>query len=274
MAGYTRPFTPAGEASMLQALPWRFAGNLLLFHFRADPEAIAAYLPAPLTPSDPADEAYVWSPHLVCYPEGVAPEVWPAARSHYDVAVIGLPCMLNGERTMFSTFQWCNRDWLVILSWFLGACSKQAEIETSGTHPLLPGMSQDAGVGTWLKRVVSRNGEAVMRMDFAPQRVIDPADLGFYTRNLPLTCMRHVPDCHVPPLGKPLVHDLTQMVMSGLQQGETLAGEGRLEFCEADNEELMPLAPRETLGAYWMPMGFMLEGVRIVHQYDAAISQG
>ena len=82
--------------------------------------------------------------------------------------------------------------------------------------------------------------------------------------------MRHVPDCHVPPLGKPLVHDLTQMVMSGLQQGETLTGEGSLEFCAADNEELMPLAPREVLGAYWMPMGFKLEGVRIVHQYDAA----
>ena len=70
--------------------------------------------------------------------------------------------------------------------------------------------------------------------------------------------MRHVPDCHVPPLGKPLVHDLTQMVMSGLEQGETLAGDGSLEFCPADNEELMPLAPKEVLGAYWMPMGFML----------------
>ncbi|MYA30462.1 MAG: hypothetical protein F4Y31_04425 [Gammaproteobacteria bacterium] len=272
MAGYTRPFTPNGEASMLEPLPWRFAGNLLLFHFRADPDAIAAYLPEPLTPSDPPDEAYVWSPHLKCYPEGVEPADWPAARSHYDVAVIGLPCRLHGERTMFSTFQWCNRDWLVLLSWFLGACSKLAEIETSGLHPLLPGMTQDGGVGTRLKRVVSRNGEAVMRMEFEPQRAIDLAELEFYTRNLPLTCMRHVPDCHVPPLGKPLVHDLTQMVMSGLEQGETLAGEGTLEFCPADNEELMPLAPKEVLGAYWMPMGFLLDGVRIVHQYDAAIA--
>lgn len=270
MAGYTRPFTPNGEASMLEPLPWRFAGNLLLFHFRTDPDAIAAYLPEPLAPSDPPGEAYVWSPHLKCYPEGVAPEDWPPARSHYDVAVIGLPARLHGERTMFSAFQWCNRDWLVLLSWFLGACSKLAEIETSGLHPLLPGMTQDGGLGTQLRRVVSRNGEAVMRMEFSPQRVIDVAELEFYTRNLPLTCMRHVPDCHVPPLGKPLVHDLTQMVMSGLKQGETLAGEGALEFCPADNEELMPLAPKEVLGAYWMPMGFMLDGVRIVHQYDAA----
>ena len=39
---------------MLEPLPWRFAGNLLLFHFRTDPDAIAAYLPEPLTPSDSA----------------------------------------------------------------------------------------------------------------------------------------------------------------------------------------------------------------------------
>ena len=161
----------------------------------------------------------------------------------------------------------------IATGWFLGACSKQADIETSGMHTLLPGMSQHGGPGSRLKRVVSRHGEAVVRMEFEPQRVIDPVrELEFYTRNLPLTCMRHMPDCHVPPLGKPLVHDLTQMIMSGLQQGETLAGDGSLEFCPADNEELMPLAPKEVLGAYWMPMGFMLEGVRIVHQYDAAAS--
>ena len=62
---------------MLEPLPWRFAGNLLLFHFRADPDAIAPTCRSRL-PSDPPDEAYLWSPHLKCYPEGVRPEDWPA----------------------------------------------------------------------------------------------------------------------------------------------------------------------------------------------------
>jgi hypothetical protein len=29
----------------------------------------------------------------------------------------------------------------------------------------------------------------------------------------------------------------------------------------------MPIQPTEVLGGYWMPMGFLLNGVRIVHSY-------
>ena len=190
----------------------------------------------------------------------------PRRATHYNVAVLGVPCLAWGERRMFSAFQWSDRDWLVILSWFLGSCSKLAVIEESAVHPLLldaDGHDDEMAI----VRTVSRNGEQIMRMEFAPQAPIELEDLSFYLENLPLICMRHVPDCHVPPLGRPLVHDLTEMVMTDVRLGQALRGPATLRFCAADNEEMLPLQPREVLGGYRLPMGFALQGVRILHDY-------
>ena len=120
MAGYTRPFSPLGAATAVPALPWRFAGDLLLIHFRADPNALAALLPEPLVPGPRPDEAFLWSPRLACHPVEVDPSALHPARTHYNVAVVGVPCLAWGERRMFSAFQWSDRDWLVILELVFG----------------------------------------------------------------------------------------------------------------------------------------------------------
>lgn len=267
LAGYTRPFTPTGEASTLPALPWQFAGDLLLIHFRSDADALAALLPPPLQPADHSGDAFLWSPHLRCHPESVTPSQIGPARTHYNVCVIGIPCLLNGTRTMFSTFQWGDRDWLVVLSWFLGACSKLASIEQTGLHPMFAPGAYAGGMGSTVRRTVSRNGEKLIDIGFAPREVVNMQAVEFYTRNFPLTCLRHFPDCEVPRRGQPLVHDLTQMVMSDQQFGDPLRGPASLKFFSADNEELEPIQPREVVNGYWIPMKFRLQGVRVVHNY-------
>jgi len=269
MLGFTRPFSPTGRAAAVPAFPWKFAGDLLLIHFKADPAGLSAFLPEPLTPADYPDEAFLWSPHLRCYPAGLDVSTLNPARTHYNVAVVGIPCRFNGEPTMYSAFQWCDRDWLVILSWFLGSCSKQAQIEQSGTHPLLGAVNshQTGALGTTLRRSVTRHGDRIIDMSIAPDREIQMDELGFYTRNLPLTCERHIPDLNVPPLGRPALHDLTQMVMQDTTFGQPLAGAASLSFGESDNEELLSIQPTEVLGGYWLPMAFNLMGIKVIHDY-------
>ncbi len=116
---------------------------------------------------------------------------------------------------------------------------------------------------------MTRHGQKVVSMKFAPQREIDLDGLDFYFRSLPLTTMRHIPDIEVPPRGRPLIHDLTQMVMSNVSFGQALAGPAALEFGRADNEELLPLQPQEVLGGYRVPMKFRLDGVRVIYDYLA-----
>ena len=123
---------------------------------------------------------------------------------------------------------------------------------------MFPQMNQDFSSGTHLQRSVSRHGEKLINMSFIPSEEIELTDMEFYLKNLPLTCERHFPDCHVPPRGRPLVHDLTQTI---------LKGDANLSFYDADNEELIPLQPKEVYGGYWLPMGFMLEGIKTVYDY-------
>jgi hypothetical protein len=270
--GYTRPFSPQGNASIIEPLPWRFAGDLHVVHFRADPNALNALLPPPLAPPEHPGDAFLWSVRFMTSPDedGVERDRHPA-RSNYTVAVIGVPCLHNGNKTMISAFQWCDRDWLVVMSWFLGACSKQAEIEESGTHPLahVSGSPQTGGMGTTFNRSVSRNGQEVLRYSVTPSTPVSLDDLAFYTDNLPLTCERHFPDVHYPPRGKPDVHDLCQMLMSDTQFGEIRKGTATLSFGSADNEDLLPIQPSEVLGGYILPMGFKLRGIRVTHDYLA-----
>lgn len=67
--GFSRPFSPQGSTSLVPELPWKFAGDLLLIHFRTDKAALNALLPAPLEPSEKQGEAFFWSPNLRCYPK-------------------------------------------------------------------------------------------------------------------------------------------------------------------------------------------------------------
>ena len=93
--------------------------------------------------------------------------------------------------------------------------------------------------------------------------------LSFYTALLPLTGMRHMPDVTIPPTGKPAVHDLVQQIMRDTSFGTPTAGKATLRFGEGPNEDLQALQPIEVLGGYTIPMTMILEGIRVVHDYNA-----
>ena len=270
ICGMTRPFTPLGRASILEPLPWGFGGDLYVIHFKANPKALKELLPYPLKPSDTPDEAFLWSTHFAVYPHAKedSANINPA-QSHYNVVVIGIPCKLNGVNTMLSAFQWCDRDWLLIMSWFLGACSKLAEIDESKTHKMmnLIGSRQTGGIGTHINRWANRNGNRIVSFSINPEETIGMEDLSFYTNNLPLTCERHFPDVHYPKKGRPDLHDLCQMQMESTQFGEILKGKASLSFGDDDNEELLPIQPTQVLNGYVLPMSFKLMGIKTVYEY-------
>jgi hypothetical protein len=255
-------------------LPWNFAGDLLLNHFRSDPEALARYLPAPLAPLDGSGEAFLWSPQLTCHPVGMDPTTMDPAQTGYNVCVIGIPAMLNGRPTMFSAFQWCDRDWLIVLSWFIGATSKGAAFEETSRHPLIGqiGSPLDGRLGHQIHRTVSRFGDRVVDMTYRPLQETTMAALDFYTSLLPLTGMRHLPDVTIPPKGRPAIHDLVQQIMRDTRFGTPTVGTAALRFGAGFNEELLPIQPIETIAGYSIPMTMVLEGIRVVHDYvgDAA----
>jgi hypothetical protein len=172
---------------------------------------------------------------------------------------------------MFSAFQWCDKDWLIVLSWFIGATSKGADFHDTSRHPLIGriGSPLDGGLGHPIRRTVSRFGDRVVDMAYTPEREIAMEDLSFYTALLPLTGMRHMPDVTLPPTGRPVVHDLVQQIMRDTSFGTPTAGRASLRFGDGPNEDLLAIQPIETIAGYSIPMTMVLEGIRIVHDYNA-----
>lgn len=256
---------------MVHPLPWGFQMDMQLIHFRSDPKALAEYLPAPLEPLDDSGEAFIWSPKINCIPVGMDPADLDPAMTGYNVCVIGIPAKLNGAPTIFSAFQWCDKDWLITLSWFIGATSKGGEIHETSRHPMMANMDlpTTGALGCTIHRTVSRFGKLVVDMKITPEREISLDELSGFTSKLPLTGMRHMPDIALPPKGKPAIHDLVQQIMTGVSFGQPLAGSAELRFGEGPNEDLLPIQPIEILGGYILPMTNILQGVKIVHDYNA-----
>ena len=63
------------------------------------------------------------------------------------------------------------------------------------------------------------------------------------------------------------IYRLTQMVMEDATFGTPLKGSATLKFGDSDNEELLPIQPTEVIAGYWLPMGFNLMGIKIIHDY-------
>lgn len=275
LKGFSRPFSPHGHASALPPMPWRFAADQMLFHFRADPDVLQSYLPPPMTPNpERRGEAFMWTPNLNVHPvyEEVNASIKNPHRTHYNVCVIAIPGLFNGEPRLISAYQWCDRDWLVVLSWLIGTCAKQVEFRDNGWHPMFGRVGSDrtGGLGTTITRTVSRNGEQLITMACTLEEEIEPSDMTFFTSTMPLLQERHIPDFNIPPAGKPLIHDLTQMVLEDSEGRNFRRGTGVLEFnANADNEELGPLQPTEVLGAYRWETSWVMPGVVQVHDYLA-----
>ncbi len=271
--GFTRPFSPLGHASALPPLPWRFAADQMMVHFRADPDVLDSYLPPPMTPNpERRGEAFLWTPNLNVHPasEDANAAIKNPHRTHYNVCVIAIPGLFEGKPHLISAFQWCDRDWLVILSWMIGTCAKQVEFRDNGLHPMFAavGSNRTGGLGSPISRTLSRNGEQLIHLTCTLEENIEASDLGFFTSTFPLLAERHIPDLNFPPTGKPLVHDLTQMLLTDGSAKNFRRGPATLEFNTlADNEELGPMQPTEVLSGYRWETSWNMPGIKVVHDY-------
>lgn len=282
LKGYTRPFSPQGRASALPPMPWRFAADQTMIHFRADPDVLDSYLPPPMTPNpERRGEAFLWTPNLKCHPvdEAERATIFNPARTQYNVCVIAIPGLFEGKPHLISAFQWCDRDWLVILSWLIGTCAKMGEFRDSGVHPMFErvGSGQTGGLGTTFTRAVSRHGEQLINLSYTPEESIEAADMSFFTSTFPLLSERHVPNFNVAADGTPpdknappVFHDLTEMQLTDSAGHSFVRGKASLNFnAGADNEELGPLQPTEVLGGYRWQTSWVMTGIKVVHDYLA-----
>lgn len=269
--GYSVPLSPGGSAQLVGGLPWDFGVDILSIPYRTDPDEIRKLLPEPLELSkEEPDTAYIWfgdwqglwagHPNML----GVNPE-----RTQYTECLLGVRCSYNGVEGHRVVYIWVDKDFSLTRGWFMGFPKKIGSVHM-GTrnrflHALNPSM-QPVGPGSSYAAYCERAGERLVTGRIDVTRQITPNDLPkpFGTD---LFHTLHFPSADVNGDGKPLLHQLVQTVSSNTRFGELWAGEGDLQFHPSMWEEHTRIAPKEILGAYIIPVGFRIEGTRLIHDY-------
>lgn len=95
--GYSLPLSPEGRANLVPAPPWHYVGDFLVVDYWADPDAVAAVLPAGVEPltDDPGRAAVIFADWQSCTTD--QNELVDPARSQYKEAFIVVNGVLNGE---------------------------------------------------------------------------------------------------------------------------------------------------------------------------------
>lgn len=271
MNGFSVPFSPGGTAEIVGAPPWDFGVDILSFPYRTSPDAIRKLLPEPLELSrEEPDMAYVWFGDWQGLWEGdrdmlgVNPE-----RTLYTECLIGVRCRYGDVEGHRVVYIWVDKDFSLTRGWFMGFPKKIGTVAMGTTnrhlHALNPAM-QPCGPGSRYGAICESHGERLVTASMTVTEAITPAGLPkpFGTD---LFHTLHFPSVDVGDRQKPLLHQLVQTVSSGVRFGELWRGEGELHYHPSLFEEHSAIAPKEVMGAYIIPVGFRIEGTRLLHDY-------
>lgn len=274
MKGYAVPFSPQGRAQIAGGPPWNFAVDVFAIQYRTDPAEIAKLLPEPLEPSrDEPDVAYVWFGDWQGLWQGhddmlaVNPE-----RCLYTECLIGVRCSYGGVEGHRVVYIWVDKDFSLARGWFMGFPKKVGEISMGTTnrhlHALNPAM-QPCGPGSRYAAVCGAHTERLVTAVIEVEEQIQPDRLPepFGTE---LFHTIHMPSADVDGIERSVAHRLIQTVSSNIRFGEIWSGRGELRYHESLFEEHTAIAPHEIIGAYIIPVGFRIEGTKLIHDYAEA----
>ena len=263
--GYTPPFGREGKSSLVDHPPWHFAADVIQVVFRADPEAVRAVLPPPLEPGPEPDRVTVRVTEVISVSDGDPDLAYrqPEA-TQYGEAIVTVSCRFQGEAGVYLPFIWTDHDWSMLRGWLNGWPKKVAQIRMTRLHPLHPKL-RPLGRGARLGGVLSRHGERIL---FAGVTLDEPARTEELPRLGTYFGVRYLPD--VDPHRPPALHEIVRIQTTGRTVADVWKGSGELRFYPAENEELVPLAPRRIESAFFFRSGWTNPGGRVVARLDGS----
>ena len=260
LKGYSNPVSPRGAASLVEPTPHHISAEAIQIYFRLDEDVVRSYLPEGLEPVD-GGLSYAYVADMVKVSEHEKDQLFMnPERTQYREGLVGFYCQYKGMRGRFSAFVWVTQDWSAVFGHLMGWGKKIGQVTMTKMHTFNPGIGE-LGPGKKLRGTVARHGRTIL-------------DLG-------IELVQREPDDSVPAYGNraflyryfpstgPEVAEVRQLLslqLAGARTVDVWSGKGFVRFGESDNEELLPLEPREIVGAYYFKRGWTTS-----HQTDLLI---
>ena len=255
--GWSLPLSPGGTASLVPPPPWHFSGEALGVDFRADPDAVAAVLPAPLEPMGDGSCSFVfcdWSSSADDDPRVMA----DPARGQYREAYISVNALLDGRRVARVPYIWVDSDLSFARGHIQGFPKKMGAVAITRAIAVGRG-GPKVEAGARFAGHASALGQKLVQ---GAVTLLTPAEPGFVPRalRLPVWHTRHVPDLAG---GDPLVHDLARNLVTDFEVADVWQGSAELELFASEFEEHGALAPVEVLGGFRCAVAFTVTGAEV-----------
>lgn len=238
--GYSLPRSPEGRASLVPAPPWHYAGDMLVIEYWADPDAVAAVLPAGLEPypDDPGRSAALFVEWQSCTDS--REELLDPARSQYKEFFIVVNALRGDELVTTCPYIWVDRDYALARGWIQGFPKKQGSIWLTRTYGL--GGLADPGLrpGAVFGGTLAANDRRLAQGAVALERL---SGTGPVHNDPPLLNVRHFPRLAAGRHDDPAVHELVRAKSRDRFASEAWEGSATLELYGAPNEEHDRLAP-------------------------------
>ena len=247
--GQSWPRTATGRSSLVEPLPHHISCDALHVTFRASPDAVAKFLPPGLEPLD-SGEGWVMIAEMAKVSAENPEQMWrDPSRSSYNECVLGFYCRFGDRIGRYSALVWVDRDWSLGMGAIFGWGKRLGTIDRTRLQPVNPAF---AGGSPVLGGTVSRYGRRVLSLSVAF------ADGGTPLEALPghaasTFLYRYIasPSEDVPDIEQIFELGFSNVAMSGIR-----AGEARLSFGDAEDEDLDLLGNVEVTGGYAYQRGW------------------
>jgi acetoacetate decarboxylase len=261
LKGYMLPLSPEGRASLIDAPPWYYGGDVMHLIFRTDEKKARALIPPPLEPGPNPGEGVVWFVEWVSASESnpdlsfINPE-----RSIYHECIVMLSCRFEGVPGYYVPYIWVDNDFTLMRGFIQGFPKKLGRVHITKLHDLTPKIG-GRKVGAKMKGICVSHEERLVEgsLVFKRQaRLEEVPPVKFYLR-------RHVPDFENPE--KPLVHDITISNVADVKVADAWTGDAEIRFMPSPFEEVADLGPLEVTGGFFFSLGITITGGKVLHRY-------
>ena len=227
---------------MIPAPPWHFAGDALWITYRADPDAVAAFLPVGLRPGQNSVNAaigfYDWQ---WCSDSGA--ELSDPVRAQFKECLIVLDCLLGDQPVARVPCAWVDSAVPLVRGLVQGMPKMFGSVWMTRSFPVGRAGAQrraggqfSASVSAYDRRIASAT-VTIDRVAENPPPLADP----------PLVHTRHFPAWHP---GEEPTEELVMSQTTGVEFAEIWSGVAELSFHDALDADLARLAPLEVAQGY------------------------